>query len=165
MARCGRRTLSPTLLLRENSPLYLRSVSRKKCRDQWLLYQLSYALDTGAVPDSVAGATIGPLLHARWLTLACRILRKALSTRRPSKPFCKILHFLQNFYVPVWFKVKFSPHIQSGARHFYSMVELSRQLESNSQDIVQKVLRENSYFAHPENILISFLSDTREKVR
>ena len=42
--------------------------------DQQLLYQLSYALDTGAVPDSVAGATIGPLLHACWLTLACRIL-------------------------------------------------------------------------------------------
>ena len=45
------------------------------------------------------------------------------------------------------------------------MVELFRQLESNSQDIVQKVLRENSYFAHPENIVISFLSDTREEVR
>ena len=45
------------------------------------------------------------------------------------------------------------------------MVELSRQLESISQDIVQKVLRENSYFAHPENIVISLLSDTREEVR
>ena len=45
------------------------------------------------------------------------------------------------------------------------MVELSRQLESNSQDIVQKVLQENSYFAHPENIVISLLSDTREEVR
>ena len=45
------------------------------------------------------------------------------------------------------------------------MVELLRQLDSNSQDIVQKVLWENSYFAHPENIVISFLSDTREEVR
>ena len=45
------------------------------------------------------------------------------------------------------------------------MVELSRQLESNSQDIVQRVLQENSYFAHPENIVISFLSDTRDEVR
>ena len=45
------------------------------------------------------------------------------------------------------------------------MVELFRQLESNSQDIVQNVLQENSYFAHPENIVISFLSDTRDEVR
>ena len=45
------------------------------------------------------------------------------------------------------------------------MVELLRQLESNSQDIVQKMLRENSYFAHPENIVISFLSDPRDEVR
>ena len=96
-------------------PLISEERLKETSRDQRLLYQLSYALDTGAVPDSVAGATIGPLLHARWLTLACRILRKALSTRRPSKPFCKILHFLQNFYVPVWFKVNFSPYIQSGA--------------------------------------------------
>ena len=44
------------------------------------------------------------------------------------------------------------------------MMELLRQLESNSQDIVQKVLQENSFFAHPENIVISFLSDTRDEV-
>ena len=30
---------------------------------------------------------------------------------------------------------------------------------------MQKLLRENSYFAHPENIVISLLSDTREEVR
>ena len=55
-------------------------------RDQCLLYKLSHALETGVVPDSVAGATLGPQLHARWLTLACRIMRKALSTRKPSRP-------------------------------------------------------------------------------
>ena len=30
---------------------------------------------------------------------------------------------------------------------------------------MQKLLQENSYFAHPENIVISFLSDTRDEVR
>ena len=41
------------------------------------------------------------------------------------------------------------------------MVELLRQ----SGYKVQKLFQENSYFAHPENIVISFLSDTRDEVR
>ena len=69
-------------------------------RDQRLLYMLSHALDSGVVSDSVAGATIGPLLHACWLTLACRIIRKALSTKRPTKSLSTILQFLQCVYVP-----------------------------------------------------------------
>ena len=41
------------------------------------------------------------------------------------------------------------------------MVELLRQ----SGYKVQKLLQENSYFAHPENNAISSLSDTRDEVR
>ena len=52
-------------------PLISEECLKETSRDQRLLYQVSYALDSGAVSDSVAGATIGPLLHARWITLAC----------------------------------------------------------------------------------------------
>ena len=133
--------------------------------DQKLLYQLASALQSGNVPDKVAGATIGPMMHARWLTLACRIIRKALSIKKPAKKLSKLLAFLMNFYILAWFRIKFSPHCQSGALHFYFLVELSQDLEPNTRGIVQKVLCDNSYFAHPENIVISLLADQDEEVR
>ena len=39
-----------------------------------------------------------------------------------------------------------------------------RELETRSQDILNKVLQDNSYFAHSENIAISCLADTKEEV-
>ena len=152
-------------LVKGKLPILTQEEQKELSRDQRLLYQLGRALETGVVPDTLAAAVIGPLLHARWLTFACRILRKALSTRRPSKTLSKILHFLMNVYIPAWFQIKFSPHCQNGAKHFYFMLELTKELEPHSQGIVQKVLQNNSYFAHPENIIISCLADQREDVR
>ena len=134
-------------------------------RDQRLLYQLASALQSGTVPDKVACATIGPMMHARWLTFACRLLRKGLSTKKPKRKLSKLLRFLMNFYVPAWFRIKFSPHCQSGAIHFHYMVELARDLEDGTREIVQKVLCDNPYFAHLENVVIALLADQREEVR
>ena len=138
---------------------------KETSRDQRLLYQLASALQSGVVPDKLAGATIGPMMHARWLTFACRILRKALSTKKPTKKLSKILAFVMNFYVPAWFRIKFSPHCQSGAIHFHYLVELAQDLEAGTKAIVQKVLCDNPYFAHPENVVIALLADQREEVR
>ena len=86
-------------------------------RDQCLVYHLGHALQSGVVPDKIAGATIGPMLHARKLTLVACILMKGLSTKKPI-----------DFYLLVWFRIKNGPHCQSGALHFYFMLELSREL-------------------------------------
>ena len=51
-------------------------------RDQRLVYHLGHALQSGVVPDWLATAVIGPMPYARWLTLAARILRKALSNKQ-----------------------------------------------------------------------------------
>ena len=146
-------------------PIISEDQLKDTSHDQYLLYELSHALQSGDVPDRVAGATIGPPLHARWLTFACPIMRKAVSTRRPSQKFSKILNFLMNFYVPAWFCIKFNPHCQSGALHFHYLVQLAQDLDSDSRAIVQKVLQDNSYFVHPENIVIACLADSCEKVR
>jgi hypothetical protein len=48
-------------------------------RDAALLYKLGLAVQSGVVPPGVAAATIGPPLHARWLTTAARDLRYCTS--------------------------------------------------------------------------------------
>ena len=44
-------------------------------RDASILYKLGLAVQSGVVPQDVVAATIGPPLHARWLTTAARDLR------------------------------------------------------------------------------------------
>ena len=118
-------------------------------RDQYLAYRLGHALQSGDVPEEVAGATIGPCCHARWLTTGVRCLRLAMSVKKRSKGFERVLRFLLNLYFPSWFLIKNDPHCQSGAKHLFKMLELSRNLCQSSQEIFQKVLQDNAYFAHP----------------
>ena len=140
-------------------------VVKQLSRDQALAYKWAHAIQTGVVPDSLAGQTIGPIFHARWNTLSVRSLAKYSRVRKPTKKFRKIIHFILNMYLPVWFRVKCHPHIQDGSRHFYYMVELSKDLERDARDVIDKVLDDNSHFAHPESIVISLLADPREELR
>ena len=77
----------------------------------------------------------------------------------------KITSFILNQYLPGWFRIKCQPNFQEGSKHFFFMVELSRDLDQNARDVVEKVMSDNSHFAHPENIVESLLADPREELR
>jgi hypothetical protein len=91
--------------------------------------------------------------------------RDYISTRRPSKSQTEIVALLVNLYVPSYFQIKSHSHIQQGAVNLFAIVEFSRQLAAGSRATVERVLQDNSYFAHPENIVIAMLADEREEVR
>ena len=61
-------------------PILPDEVVRDLSRDACLVYKLGLAVQSGVVPPGIAAATIGPPLHARWLTTAARDLRLYLST-------------------------------------------------------------------------------------
>ena len=73
------------------------SVVSSMSRDQVLAYKWGNAIETGEVPDSLAGQTIAPLVHSRWLTRAVRTLAKYARTKKSSKKFQRIVFFIVNF--------------------------------------------------------------------
>ena len=141
------------------------AVLNKLSRDQMLAYKWGHAVQTGEVPDELVGQVIGPLCHSRWLTRGVRTLVKYTRTKNPTKKFQRVVFFILNFYLPGWFQVKSKPHIQDGARHLQFLLDLSRSLPVGDQEIVRRVMADNSYFAHQENVAIACLSDPDEEVR
>ena len=93
------------------------------------------------------------------MTLSVRLY---ISTKKPSKALKEIVSLLVNFYIPNFFNIKEHSHCQQGAKHLFSMIELSRDLMPESRRTVEHV---NSYWAHPENIFIAMLGDDREVIR
>ena len=59
--------------------------------DQQLFYRLAWAVQSGRLSDAAARRAIGALNHARWLTLAARLLRLCVSTEHPSAALAHIL--------------------------------------------------------------------------
>ena len=76
-------------------------------------------------------------LIARWLTTANRFMRLYVSSDHPSEGLLNIITYIVNVYVPKWVAVK---------------------------KIIHPVIQRNSYFAHPENILLSMVHDDRRHI-
>ena len=107
----------------------------------------------------------GCLNHSRWLTKANRILRLYMSKDVSSKSLKRITNFIVNFYGPLWFKIKCNSSCQSGARNLFYFLQLYQELDKADQSIILPVLKNNCYFAYPENILLAAVSDSDEEIR
>ena len=77
----------------------------------------------------------------------------------------KLVQFLMTNYTLMWFRIKQKDSIGEGARHLFSQIELIRLLPKDIQSIATENIARNAYWAHPECLLLSMLSDTDEKVR
>ena len=69
------------------------------------------------------------------------------------------------FYYPGWFRFKTLPNIQDGAPNFFYLLQLTRDLTPQDMAIAQKVLADNSSWAHCENLVIAMLKDKNEEIR
>ena len=134
-------------------------------KDQAYLHRMCQAVMQGEVPSDLANQEPGPLSNARWVTLANRLLRKYISTRSPSRKFQSLIHAIINFYAPSWFQIKCHPRCTDGPKNLFKMVEFSKKLKEDLQEIAQKVLQRNAYFGHPEAILLAILADDDEEIR
>ena len=136
-------------------------VIKELITDYQYLYEISLAIQIG--PDVVDKKSLsrnpGKLRQARWNTLANRILRLYISSSHPSHELRRLVYFILNQYVPVWIQFKLFWKISNGSINFFYLVQLSKDLPPQDKLIVYKVLQTNGFWSHPENILVSMVSD------
>lgn len=97
--------------------------------DKQYLYDMAVAVSTGVCPESLANRKAGPIHHARWLTKASRILRKYVSTEKPSKDLKELAKYIIKVYVPTFFQIKYQKSCTKGSINFFHLVKSSRYLE------------------------------------
>lgn len=103
--------------------------------------------------------------HARWLTRANRILRLYVSTESPSEKLVTLATYVVKAYAPTWFAIKSHPSCKDGARHLFKLITTTRYLPTELKAIIDPVIQRNSYFAHPENLLLAMLTDNESHIR
>ena len=91
--------------------------------DQYYGYRICLAIMTGDLKADLALLEVGPLCHARWLTLACRILRYYASVKNPSWQLRALAEFCIKVYFPSWFDIKRNKTITSGAKNFFNTTQ------------------------------------------
>ena len=67
--------------------------------------------------------------------------------------FCVLVYF------PMWFTIKYKHSFTDGPQNYYLMVKLVTQFpDKHVRDIAMKNVLRNSYWAHPENVLVGMLA-------
>ena len=132
-----------------------------KCKE----FNWDFTIPTAIFIFSLANQEPGPLNHSRWLTMANRIARKYVATARPSKPLQKMAHAIVNFYAPSWFQIKTHPYCTDGPKNILKMVQFSKKLDKDLQEVVEKRIQRNGFFAHPEALLLPMLADENINIR
>lgn len=133
--------------------------------DQKYLYDICRAISTGVCSESLAMRYSGNISHSRWLNTANGVLRYYISESNPSENLVKLATYIMKVYAPTWFEIKTKSKCYNGASNLYKLISSSRYLEPELREIVDTVIERNSYFAHPENVLIGMLNDQRLSVR
>ena len=91
--------------------------------DQFYAYHLCWCVILGDVDRDMELLEVGPLYHARWLTLACRILRLYVSEVKPSKNLAIVAAFCIKVYFPSWFEIKLYNSISEGSKNYHAVLD------------------------------------------
>lgn len=150
----------------DNLPVLPESVVDDLSCDQKYLYNMCHAIQAGTVSPSLAMNVPGTLNHSRFLTTANRILRYYVSKSKPSKKLITIVDFYVKVYAPMWFSIKSQGNIRMGPKLLFDFIKWVREnFKSKLRKELFKAVKINSYFAHPENILLTMLTDENKTIR
>ena len=69
-------------------------------------YKISLSVMHGEVDEDTRLVEIGPIVHSRWLTLACRILRLHTATDTAPENLVTLAQLCLKVNLPTWFEIK-----------------------------------------------------------
>ena len=140
----------------------VKDVSREKN----LLYQYAKGISQGHLSDKLINQKPGRIDHARWLTLAIRLMVLYTRTEEPSPPLIDIVSFVVQVYCPMWFLIKSKNNFINGPSNIFNQMHLIRTTQSEEvQSIAKKVVERNAFFAEPGMVLTCMLSSENAKIR
>nr|XP_047144775.1 uncharacterized protein LOC124818254 [Hydra vulgaris] len=141
------------------------SVINDLSSDQRLLLEYVCGISSGVVNPVYAHYKIGPVNHARWLTLAIRILVLYSRTEQPTPVLKEIVNYIQAEYGPTWFAIKKSKNFTEGPKILYTTLKNIKNFSQTIQDIILPVVLRNAYCLLPENFLLSLFVDDLKEIR
>ena len=134
--------------------------------DQNLLYRSCRAIIDGVCPADLAKRTLGPIFHARWITLALRINFLYMSVASPSEELYRLAWFVVNIYGYLWFSAKKNWRATDAPKIAFEAMRLINGLPLNEQRILWPVYKRGfMYWAHSEQLLLACLASPDPDVR
>ena len=86
------------------------------CMYGWSKRCDSMAIISGKLDSDFSMVKVGPIVHSRWHTLACRILRRYVSEKKRSTTLVTVNKFCVQVYSAPWFQIKSEHKLTDGPK-------------------------------------------------
>ena len=153
-------------ILNDQFPILSDEAIENLSSDQYYALLMCQRVMKGIVDTDLKYLEVGGLCHSLWLTLGCRILRYYVYKSKPSRNLQILAEYFVRIYFPCWFRIKLHNRITEGSKHFFYMLRLiSNFANAVVNGVGVKLLQNNAFFAHHENILLAMLGDNDQNIR
>ena len=129
--------------------------------DSLVAWKYLNAILKGKLDPEVAALKCGRLSHSRWLTCGMRCLLLYMSKHDLKPDNAEILRLLATWvtqvYFPMFFEIKVKHDIKYGSCHLLKLFQLWQKQDDRIKEASKLYLKSESWWAHPENILVSLL--------
>ena len=133
--------------------------------DQYYSYRIRKAVICGSVESDLQYLEIGPIVHSKWLTLGCRILRLYVSLDDPPSALMFLAECCVRVYFPTWFDKK-KQQTDLWLQELFQLGSKNNTIvKRRSQACSIAKCSKKCVFAHPENILLAIFGDDDKDVR
>lgn len=65
----------------------------------------------------------------------------------------------------VWFDIKRHHSVKYGLKHVFKVIQTTRDFSDEIKKVIDPVIGRNSFFCHPENMLLTMITDDRLLIR
>ena len=134
--------------------------------DQKMLYRSCRDIIDGKWTSSLELATLGPVNHARWITLALRLNYLYMSTPNPSEEIVRLAWFVVTIYAVIWFLAKRNWKAHQAPELVFRAMKLIHRLPLHKRRILCPVFERGFlYWMHPEQLLLGCIASDDPDVR
>ena len=141
---------------------FLKSLNK----DRQLMFRFSEALHSGVYDPNLMLREIGKVHKARWDNDATSMMKQYMTDASPSRKLKRLCIVIQKWFIPFLQYLLKNWRLQDGAKCFwYGLMLATNVFEGKEITIYKETAKNNSYFAHPEWILLAGLCDQDQQIR
>ena len=132
--------------------------------DQRLLLEYARGISEGNLETRWLKMKISPINHARWLTLAIRIMRLYVTEECPSEELKILTKFIVKVYVPCWFQFK-TAMLKDSVQIVFQMKQRIDEFHPEIIQLCRKTIQNYCFALLPENFIYGMIHSTEEWIR
>lgn len=80
----------------------------------------------------------------------------------PTNELKIFVSYIIKTYAHVWFKVKRYRSVKYVHKHIFKVINQERNLPDNIKKIIELAIQRNTFFCHPEKMLLAIIVDERK---